>query len=211
MTIRSMTMMRKVTALVLPVILAVGCASAPPKDIGNICAIFAEKEDWREYAYDSQRKWNIPVPILMAIIYRESSFRATARPPRGRLLGFIPWSRPSSAYGYPQALDPTWQIYIRSTGNRGADRDDFEDAVDFVGWYCDRSHRECYIPRADAYRLYLAYHEGQRGYNQGTYRGKTKLLTTARQVRDIAARYQSQLRNCGSSGHKKPKKRYYRF
>lgn len=201
----------KLIISVLLGVLLTGCATAPPENIGNICAIFAEKEDWREYAYDSYRKWNIPVPILMAIIYRESSFRSDARPARDRLLGFIPWSRPSSAYGYPQALDSTWEIYIRATGNRGADRDDFEDAVDFIGWYCDRSHRECYIPRTDAYRLYLAYHEGQSGYNQGTYRGKSRLLSTARQVRDIAARYRDQLRNCGPTERGKPRKRYYRF
>ena len=204
-------MMRKVTVLGVLVLLAAGCASGPPTDIDNICAIFDEKEDWRDEAFDSSRKWDIPVPIMMAIIYQESRFRAHARPPRTRLLGFIPWTRPSTSYGYSQALESTWEIYTRSTGNRGADRDDFGDSIDFIGWYCDRSHRECYIPRSDAYRLYLAYHEGQRGYNRKTYRGKSWLLEAARRVSSMAGRYRTQLKNCGKIGEEKPKTRYYRF
>jgi len=204
-------MMRKMTALGLLVMAAAGCASGPPTDIDNICAIFAEKDDWREYAYDSYRKWDIPVPVMMAIIYQESRFRSTARPPRTRLLGFIPWTRPSTSYGYSQALESTWEIYTRSTGNRSADRDDFGDSIDFIGWYCDRSHRECYIPRSDAYRLYLAYHEGQRGYNRKTYRGKRWLLEAARRVDSMAERYRAQLKTCGKTPKEDSKPRYYRF
>ena len=40
----------------------------------------------------------------MSFVYQESSFKADARPEREKILGFIPWFRPSSAVGYSQAL-----------------------------------------------------------------------------------------------------------
>ena len=75
----------------------------------------------------------MPVHVLMATIRIESGFEQRARPPRRKLLGFIPWTRASTAYGYSQALDGTWDEYRATTGNRGARRTNFSDAVDFVG------------------------------------------------------------------------------
>jgi hypothetical protein len=118
----------------------------------------------------------------MAIIHQESKFRRDARPPKKRVLGFIPWGRASSAYGYAQAKDDTWDWYISKTGNRGADRDDFEDAVDFVGWYCSMTHRTNGVSKWDAYNQYLAYHEGHGGYRRRTYNKKAWLLGVARKV-----------------------------
>ena len=77
----------------------------------------------------------MPVPVLMATLRKEFGFQHNAKPPRTWLLGFIPWKRVSTAYGYSQALDATWAQYQRETGNESADRTDFADAVDFVGWY----------------------------------------------------------------------------
>ena len=61
----------------------------------------------------------------MATIYTESSFRHNAKPPRKWYLGFIPGKRASSAYGYSQALDGTWDRYQKETGRWGASRTDF--------------------------------------------------------------------------------------
>jgi hypothetical protein len=133
---------------------------------------------------------------MMAIMHQESRFRATAKPPRKKILGFIPGPRPSDSYGYSQALKSTWASYERSAGRYGADRDDFGDAIDFIGWYNDQSKRRSGIARNDAYRLYLAYHEGHGGYNRGTYRGKQWLINVARKVNSRAARYQQQLAGC---------------
>jgi hypothetical protein len=36
----------------------------------------------------------------------------------------VPWSRPTSAYGFSQAVDATWDWYQQSTGNPDADRGD---------------------------------------------------------------------------------------
>ena len=118
----------------------------------------------------------------MAIIRQESSSQFDAKPPRNKLLGFIPWTRPSDAYGYAQALDSTWGWYKDDTGRRFADRDDFKDAIDFVGWYTDMSNKSVGISKWDPYNQYLAYHEGQTGWRRGTYNNETWLKETARQV-----------------------------
>jgi hypothetical protein len=176
--------------------LVTGCATTPPAEPANICAIFAEQDDWYPASLQAQRKWGMPVSVQMAIMKQESAFVADAQPPRRWFLGFIPLSRPSTAYGYSQALDGTWTRYQKSTGNTGAERDDFADAVDFMGWYAHQSQVELGIPPRDAYRQYLAYHEGQGGYERGTYRQKPWLMDVAHKVAADATRYQRQLRGC---------------
>lgn len=178
--------------------LAIACIGppAPPKAPNRICAIFQQYPNWRNDAERSSRRWGIPVPVMMAIMRHESGFKADARPPRTTCCLFLPGPRPSSAYGYSQALDGTWDMYKRKTGNRWADRDDFADAIDFVGWYCHVSYKECGIRKTDARNLYLAYHEGWAGYRRGTYRRKRYLQSYAGQVAATAARYQSQMAAC---------------
>ncbi len=174
----------------------VGCATKPPQDVNNICAIFEDKRGWYKDARKSEKRWGTPVPVMMAIVHQESRFVAKAKPPRKKILGFIPGPRPSDSYGYSQALKSTWESYERSAGRYGADRDDFADAIDFVGWYNHQSYRRNGIARTDAYRLYLAYHEGHGGYERGTYRNKDWLLGVARKVSDRSATYGRQLAGC---------------
>ena len=109
-----------------------GCATAPPEQVDNVCDIFREKTGWYEDAKQSRARWGVPVSISMAFMHQESRFVATAKPPRKKLWGVIPGPRPSDSYGYSQAKQSTWEWYQRSTGNYGADRDDFGDAVDFM-------------------------------------------------------------------------------
>jgi len=140
---------------------------------------------------------------MMAIMYQESGFDAKARPPRTTCLFIFPGPRPSTAYGYPQAVEETWKKYARSTGNWGADRDDFADAVDFIGWYCHVSHKECRIDKNDAYNLYLAYHEGQAGFLRKTHQKKTWLRQVANKVERRARTYRTQLSSCEGEFRKK--------
>lgn len=183
--------------MLLLVLLAVAaCTTSPPQNVNNLCDIFREKDDWYDDAVDASKEWGSPVPVMMAIIYQESRFKAKAKPPRKKILGFIPGPRASSAYGYSQAKKTTWQEYKRSAGRYGADRDDFADAVDFVGWYNYQSHKRSGISRKDPYRLYLAYHEGHGGYNRATYRKKEWLLDVAKKVERKAGTYQAQLQAC---------------
>ena len=175
------------------------CSTDPPKNLTNSCDIFKEKDGWYADAYDSYEKWGVPVHVQLAIIYQESRFVHDAKPPRTRLLWVIPWTRPSSAYGYGQIKDSTWDWYRKSTGNRWADRDDFEDVVDFIGWYCSISHRKLGISKWDAYNLYLAYHEGHGGYKRKSYRKKAWLTGVARKVEARAKSYSVQLKRCEDS------------
>ncbi|MCP3430036.1 hypothetical protein NLF92_13935, partial [Alteromonas sp. LMIT007] len=72
-------------------------------------------------------------------IYQESKFVADARTPFKYVLGVIPMGRQSSAYGYSQALDATWDEYRRAENRRTAKRDRIRDASDFMGWYMTQS------------------------------------------------------------------------
>lgn len=144
----------------------------------------------------TEARWGVPVTVQMATMYRESKFVGDARTPRKYRLGFIPAGRMSSAYGYAQAIDGTWDWYRDDTGNRRARRDNFADASDFIGWYMDISNRRNGIAMRDAYRQYLAYHEGHGGYARGTYNKKRFLLRAAEEVRQMEARYRAQLAAC---------------
>ncbi len=183
-------------AVLLLSALMVGCTANAPRQTDNLCAIFKEKRDWYKAAKRSEKRWRVPLQVPMAIMYQESSFKAKARPPRDYLLGVIPWGRVSSAYGYAQAKTGTWKDYKRETGNRWADRDDFSDAVDFMGWFMDKTHRINNVSKWDAKAQYLNYHDGWGGYKRGTYRKKHWLLKTADRVGVRASRYGAQYRGC---------------
>lgn len=180
------------------ILLLSGCAttSDSPEKTWNICEIFRENPEWYGLARKSYERWDVSIPVLMAIIQQESSFISDAKPPRTTCLWVFPGPRPSSAYGYAQASDETWEEYQRSTGRTWADRDDFGDAVNFVGWYCDKSYRRSRISKGDTYRLYLAYHEGHGGFNRKTYLKKEWLMQVARKVRRRAETYRRQLDSC---------------
>ncbi|MSP27271.1 MAG: hypothetical protein EXR80_02170 [Methylococcales bacterium] len=183
--------------LILSVLLMlVGCAELPPKNADNVCAIFQEKTQWHEDAQQASQRWRVSIPILMAIMYQESHFVADAQPPRTWLLGFIPWFRPSSAFGYAQAIDSTWDNYLDSAGSFGADRDDFADAADFIGWYNHNSHTQLGIPLQNAKLLYLAYYEGLDGYARKHYLKKADIQKTADKVASRAQLFQKQLNQC---------------
>ncbi len=183
-------------ALLLSLGLLGGCATSPPSDLSSSCAIFKEKGGWYGAVEDSYKKWGVPPQVQLAIIYQESRFKYDAKPPRGTLLWVIPWFRSSSAYGYAQVKDGTWDWYKEKTGNWGADRDDFEDAVDFIGWYGAQAHKTLGISKWDAYRQYLAYHEGLGGYRKGSYRKKAWLVAVAHKVDARARTYGAQLARC---------------
>lgn len=178
------------------VILLAACASSPPQQVDNLCGIFEEKSRWFKDAKKAEKNWQSPIPTMMAIMHQESRFRATAKPARTKILWVIPWSRPSNAYGYPQALDATWDWYRKSTGSWGADRDNFGDAIDFIGWYNGQTYKVNRVRRDDTYSLYLAYHEGHGGFKRKTYQSKSWLKEVANKVSSRANMYKKQLQGC---------------
>lgn len=135
----------------------------------------------------------------MAFMYQESTFRAKAKPPRSKLLGFIPWRRPSSAYGYAQAIDGTWRQYQRATGEYWRVRHDFSDATDFIHWYMKEATRVNKVSPSDANNLYLNYHEGTGGFARKTYQKKAWLVRAAENVQLRSQRYREQYRRCQDS------------
>ncbi|MDQ1335807.1 MAG: hypothetical protein QG552_2757 [Thermodesulfobacteriota bacterium] len=187
----------KILAGCLLISLLHGCATtAPPKRPDNVCDIFREHTDWYKDAAKSYQRWGIPIPVMMAILHQESRYVSDARPPRTTCLWIFPGPRPSSAYGYAQVKDETWEEYQESSGNSWANRDDFGDAIDFVGWYCHLSAKQCGISKDNARNLYLAYHEGRGGFNRSTYAKKKWLVEVADKVQKRAVMYTSQLAAC---------------
>ncbi len=168
----------------------------PPPNLNDACAIKRDRPSWFRAMERTEQKWGAPVYVQLATLYQESTFRPKARTPRKYILGFIPNGRISSAYGYAQALDGTWDEYRELTGNRRAQRDNFPDASDFMGWYMSQSNRRNLIPMSDAYNQYLAYHEGQTGFARGSYNRKRWLLNTAARVNTRALTYRDQLSTC---------------
>lgn len=162
----------------------------------NICHVFKQKPNWYKDAKASERRWHVPIATQMAIMHQESRFDAYAKPERTKLLWVIPWTRPSSAYGYPQALDASWDYYKKSRGKYFASRSNFADSIDFIGWYANCAHHRAGISKDDTMALYLAYHEGIGGYQIGTYRKKKWLVNVARKVSLRASIYETQLKRC---------------
>ena len=186
----------KLLTLMLASLMLIGCVSPPPDNLDNVCRIFKQYPKWYAYSSDVQRRWRVPIAVQMAIIHQESKFDARARPGRTMLLWVIPWKRPSTAYGYSQALNGTWALYKQSQGLLYASRNDFFDGVDFIGWYANEANKRAGIPRSDAYALYLAYHEGIGGYQKKTYLKKGWLMPVARKVSARSQLYQAQLASC---------------
>lgn len=172
-----------------------GCATPPPQDQNNLCNIFREHPKWYEAALDMEEEWGTPMQVAMAFVKQESSFRHDARPPKNYVLGFIPWGRVSSAYGYAQAQDPAWSDYQKATRNGGS-RTNFADSLMFIGWYTHETQRQLGISKWDAYNQYLAYHDGRGGYRRGTYKSKPTLLRVSRRVEQQAKDYGWQLKQC---------------
>jgi hypothetical protein len=191
-------MSRIIVALILLLVVAScgGGYKSPPRNLDNACSIIKQRPEYLKAFRATERRWGVPVHVQMATIYHESRFDGDARTPHRFLLGVIPMGRQSSAYGYSQALDGTWDEYRRETGKRRAKRDRIRDASDFMGWYMNKTRERNGIPLYDARNQYLAYHEGHSGYARGTYRRKSWLIRVADKVEDRALMYQAQLAAC---------------
>ena len=194
-------MSRSLRALVLLLFVS-ACGSgnqSAPRNLDNACSIVSERPSYLKAMKRAEREWGVPVAVQMATIYQESKFVGNARTPVQYSLGVIPMGRQSSAYGYGQALDGTWEEYQQARGGRGARRDDIRDATDFMGWYFAETQAELGISVADARNQYLAYHEGRAGYRRGSYNRKGWLLKVSDDVASRAVLYDAQLRSCGKA------------
>lgn len=180
--------------------LLAACGSAryaPPANLENACRIVDERPEYLRAMKATERRWGVPVAVQMATIYQESKFVGNAKTPIRYTLGVIPMGRQSSAYGYAQALDGTWEEYLEQAGRWRAKRQKISDATDFIGWYMDGTTRQLGISKYDARNQYLAYHEGRAGFRRGSYRSKGWLINVADRLARRADRYNMQLIACG--------------
>ena len=194
-------MIRKTNFYLLVLLFFVAACSSVPKNTKNSCAIFEERYLWYKHTKKVEEKWGVPIYIQLAFVKKESGFNWLAKPQRVKLFKIIPYKRPSSSFGYSQAIKGTWEQYKNETGNKMATRARFKDSVDFIGWYVNKSYKLLKIPKNDAYRQYLAYYKGWGDYKN--YSKDRKAIIYARSARDIASQYRKQLTMCQDKLSKK--------
>ena len=179
----------------------ISSCSSIPKNTQSSCKIFNEKYLWYKHAKATYKKYDVPIYIQLAFIKQESGFDWLAKPKRQKLFKVIPYKRPSSSFGYSQAIKGTWKQYKEETQNFLATRARFKDSVDFIGWYINKSFKILKIPKNDAYRNYIAYHEGWNNYKN--YKSNPKVITLAKKVKKQANTYRKQLSECENYLNKK--------
>ena len=184
-------------AIVLLVAACGGGDSRAPRNLDNACLLAREKPAYYAAMRKTESRWGVPVHVQMATIHQESKFIGNAKTPHRFALGIIPLGRQSSAYGYSQAIDSTWDDYRDATNRRSARRNKIQDATDFMGWYMDGTSQRLGISKYDARNQYLAYHEGRSGFANGSHNSKGWLLAVADQVEARAQMYRAQLDACG--------------
>ena len=173
-----------------------GCSSVPT-NTDNSCSIFDERYLWYKHTKKVEQKWGTPVYIQLAIIKMESDFDWLAKPARQKIFKVIPFKRPSSSFGYSQAVKGTWEQYKKETGNKMATRVRFKDSVDFIGWYTSKTETILKISKKDAFRQYLAYHEGWGNFKH--YKKNKKVIALAKKVEKQSKIYKKQLLKCKNS------------
>ena len=190
-------MIRKTNFYLLILLFFVTACSSIPKNTQNSCAIFEERYLWYKHAKASYEKWGAPIHLQLAFVKKESDFNWLAKPPRRKLFKVIPFKRPSSSFGYSQAVKGTWKQYKNETGNKLATRTRFKDSVDFIGWYTSKSSTILKISKTDAFKQYVAYHEGWGNYKH--YKKNKKIINLAKRVEKQSNIYKNQLKECSGS------------
>ena len=191
----------KLTSIIF--IFFVACTTNQQINTANSCIIFEQKKNWYKSTKNSFDKWGTPIELQLAIINQESSFTQFAKPERKKIFGIIPGLRPSTAFGFAQVTNPTWDWYKTKTGNKNASRANFANVTDFIGWYVTQSEEIVGISKNDFYNQYLAYHEGQGGWKKGTHQNKKWLIEVAKNVERNANMYNNQLKDCENKLNKK--------
>ena len=187
-------MIRKTNFYLLILLFFITACSSIPKNTKNSCAIFQDRYLWYKHTKKVEEKWGVPIYIQLAFVKKESGFDWLAKPPRHKLFKVIPYKRKSSSFGYSQAVKGTWAHYKKETNNKFATRTRFKDSVDFIGWYTNKTEKILKISKKDAYRQYLAYHEGWGNYKN--YKNNQKVIILAKKVAEQANKYRKQLNKC---------------
>ena len=173
--------------------------SSVPKYPQNACKIFGENYLWYKSAKKSSDTYGAPIHIILAIVNKESGFNRWAKPKRHKLFKIIPYKRPSSSFGYSQAVNKTWELYKTETNSPLALRTRFKDSVMFIGWYMNKTKKTNNISMNDAYRQYLNYYLGWGNYSRKVYKSDKNAIIYAKKVEKQSNIYKNQLKECQSS------------
>ena len=189
-------MIRKTNFYLLILLFFITACSSVPKYPQNACKIFGQKYLWYKSAKKSSDTYGVPIHIILAFVNKESGFNRWAKPKRNKLFKIVPYKRPSSSFGYSQAVNKTWELYKTETNNPLAIRTRFKDSVMFIGWYMNKSKKINKIPLNDAYRQYLNYYLGWGNYAKKVYNTDKKAIIYAKSVQKQSKIYKNQLKEC---------------
>ena len=192
-------MILKNNFLYLVIFLLITSCSSIPKYPQNACKIFGQNYLWYKSVKKSSEKYGAPINIILAFINKESSFDRWAKPPRQKLFKIIPYKRPSSSFGYSQAVKKTWKLYKTETNNSLALRTRFKDSAMFIGWYIKKTNKINKVPLDDAYRQYLNYYLGWGSYAKKTYTTDKNAIIFAKSVEKQSKIYKNQIKECQKS------------
>ena len=177
----------------------IASCSSVPKYPQNACKIFGQNYLWYKSVKKSSETYGAPIHTILAIVNKESSFNRWAKPKRNKLFKVIPYKRPSSSFGYSQAVKKTWELYKNETNNPLALRTRFKDSVMFIGWYMKKTKKINRVPLNDSYRQYLNYYLGWGNYAKKTYKNDKKAILFAKNVEKQSKIYKNQLKECQNS------------
>ena len=186
--------------LILLIFFLLTTCSSIPNNTANSCSIFDQRYFWYKHTKKVEKKWGTPIYLQLAIIKMESDFDWLAKPARQKIFKVIPYKRPSSSFGYSQAVKGTWEQYKKETGNNFATRARFKDSVDFIGWYTNKTETILNISKKDAFKQYIAYHEGWGNFKY--YKKNKKVIGLANKVKKQSEIYKKQLIKCENSLNK---------
>jgi hypothetical protein len=181
----------------------IASCSSVPKYPQNACKIFGENYLWYKSAKKSSETYGAPIHIILSFVNKESGFNRWAKPKRKKLFKIIPYKRPSSSFGYSQAVNKTWDLYKQETNNQLALRTRFKDSVMFIGWYIKKTNKINKVPLNDSYRQYLNYYLGWGNYAKKVYKTDKNSILYAKSVEKQSKIYKNQLKVCQKSLNRK--------
>jgi hypothetical protein len=157
-------------------------AETPLQPANATCALIASHKGWAEALANAQARWETPPAPLLAVVRQESNFEVPKRA-----------TQPLAPYGYAQADARTWSAYRTAVKRPHADRADFADAVDFIGWYFAATRARTGANYAKQLAThYLAYSRGQNRPGKASPAARKN----AAQVVAYAKAYQKDLAAC---------------
>ena len=195
-------MIRKNKLLFLFIFFLISCSSVP-KYPSNACKIFEEKYFYLKHTRAASKKWGVPISSILAVINMESGFKRFAKPKRTKIFKIIPYRRPSSSFGFSQAIKSSWELYKKENNKPFSLRSNYKHSTDFVAWFFYKSNQINNIPLNDIKKLYLSYYLGWGNYKNKTYRTDQKAILLAKKVQQQADKYRLQLKKCQKKVNRK--------